>query len=722
VTTPVEIFEEFLDLDRFPGALHWQRFLRFYTEKYRGQQPDIVVAVGTAAFEFALDHLRGVMPRVPIVFGMTYAQRVNVADLPENVTGRTVSITLGQTLAMAIRLQPHADRVVVIAGSSPIDSAAMSDALADEAAHRHHLRVERWQGFAYDSLLRALRALTPRTIVYFAHLRRDGQGRIRVPIDVVPDLARASGAPIYGFTDKLIGTGVVGGAMWRHDEEAVQTGLLAARVLRRETGARFPSVESAPTTYMADWRELHRFRLDASRLDPDTEVLFRTPSLWERHRRVILPSLGVILLESLLIGLLLLERRRRIDAQRVVAAQARYERTMAELATDAAHYASAHAPRALQDAIGRLGRYAIAEEVVLVHYSHSPSHADIRFRWVRGDPKRKSTAATAPALAPALELPLVVAGEALGLLTLRRAKGAEQWEPQLVRQLAVASEVVASAIVRSHAALQAEEAARQIAHMGRVAMVGELASTISHELRQPLAAIRINVEAGKQLLAQTPPDAEQASQVLQDIATDNGRATDVLEHIRLLLRKDAPESAAVSINLICDEAADLIRLDAVSRGIRLEVALDARLPLVEGHPIELQQVVLNLLINALDAAAMSSGQRWVAVETAVLDGRVEIVVRDSGPGLSPEARDRLFESFFTTKPHGLGMGLVIVRSIVERLQGRIQVDEGDEGGATFRVRLPGIGVPAVDGHVFHPSTNSLNRPIAASHWPETSSR
>ena len=98
--------------------------------------------------------------------------------------------------------------------------------------------------------------------------------------------------------------------------------------------------------------------------------------------------------------------------------------------------------------------------------------------------------------------------------------------------------------------------------------------------------------------------------------------------------------------------------------------------------------MLNLLINALDAAAMSRSERWIAVNTKGLDDQVELVVRDSGPGLSSEARRHLFESFFTTKPHGLGMGLVIVRSIVERHQGRIQVENGENAGAVFRVRLP----------------------------------
>ena len=305
----------------------------------------------------------------------------------------------------------------------------MSDAIADAAPHRHRLRIDRWQGFPYDSLLRAVRGLTPRTIVYFAYFRRDGHGRTMVPTDVLPEIARQSGAPIYGFADVTLGTGVVGGAMWRHDDEAVQTGRLAARVLRREADVPIPGVERASTAYMADWRVLRRFGLDQNRLPPDTEVLFRVPSLWERHGEVVVAALVLILVESLLIGLLLLERRRRMHAQREVANQMKYEQTIAELMTDAARYASADAPRALEDAIGRIGRYADAEEVALVHCSHSPSQPDICLQWERGDPKGKLgvNAAATRTLSPALECPLAAGGEALGRLTLRRATGVQSW-------------------------------------------------------------------------------------------------------------------------------------------------------------------------------------------------------------------------------------------------------------------------------------------------------
>jgi signal transduction histidine kinase len=245
---------------------------------------------------------------------------------------------------------------------------------------------------------------------------------------------------------------------------------------------------------------------------------------------------------------------------------------------------------------------------------------------------------------------------------------------------------------RRLAEVKAEETRRQLTHLGRVAMVGELAAAVSHELRQPLAAIRANAEAGTQLLAKSPPDLCEATQIFRDIVEDDIRATSIIEHIRLLLRKEAPISSTVDLNEICRQAVHLLKRDALLRRTRLELSLESQLTPIAGDPIQLQQVVLNLALNALDSASASAGDSAVTVSTAWREGEIEIAVRDTGPGLAPDVERHLFESFFSTKEQGLGMGLSIVRSIVERHHGRVRAENdatpGSAGGAVFRVLLP----------------------------------
>lgn len=717
---PVEFYEEFLDLDRFPGTDRWPLLTRYFSDKYTGYRIDLIVCVGSVALRFATDQLRGVFPDVPVVFGMTFAHRVNVAELPSNVTGRLITVSLSQTLAMAHRLQPDADRVVVIAGSSAIDSVAMASALGTLGRMRDSVPLVLRQGWPFDSVRAEVKGLPRQAIVFLAHFRRDGRGQLFVPLDAMTTIARESRAPVYGYVDKMIGTGVLGGAMLRQDDEAVHTGRLAIRVLRRGPGQPIPPVEAAATSFIADWRALRRWRLDERRLPPGTEVLFRTPSAWERYRAVILATLGIIAAESVLIGLLLLERQRRRLAQAALADQAEYERTMAELTTDAVRYAPEDAPRALEDALSRIARYAGADVAVLVQRSESPSRAATRLRWTRdagvhtgngaaingaavngngsgaalshNDPGPTSADVDIPDEAR-LELPLVVGGKSVGTLELYRSDGSTHWPRRLVTRLSAAAELLAGALARSNAAAAADEASRQLAHLGRVATVGELAAAISHELRQPLAAIRANAEIGAHLLEGPRPDVEEAKQVLNDIVADDVRAAEVIDQIRLLLRKQEPGTTAVDLNEVARHAVQLLDRDARTRGVRLFVVLESSLPAVRANAAEMQQVVLNLVLNALDAlAGRAAGPREVIVGTSTEGDSVELFIRDTGPGFDPAMQGQLFESFYSTKPQGLGVGLAIVRSIVERYRGQVLAENVPTGGAVFRVILPATEV------------------------------
>jgi C4-dicarboxylate-specific signal transduction histidine kinase len=221
-------------------------------------------------------------------------------------------------------------------------------------------------------------------------------------------------------------------------------------------------------------------------------------------------------------------------------------------------------------------------------------------------------------------------------------------------------------------------------------MVGELAAAVSHELRQPLAAIRANAEAGATLLRRDPVDLGELALIFRDIGADDMRAACILDDIRLLLRKESPVMAPVDVNEMCRHAIQLLQRDAMLRRVQLELLLEPRLERTLGDPVELQQIIINLVLNALDAGAMSPGIRTVMVNTVRHHGEIEIAVRDSGPGISAEAMKHLFEPFFSTKTQGLGMGLAIVHSIVERHHGRIVAENIPSGGALFRVLLNAV--------------------------------
>jgi C4-dicarboxylate-specific signal transduction histidine kinase len=685
---PLELYVEFLDLDRFPDPNQSPRLARYLGDKYGGFGVDVVIAAGAAALQFATHQLRERLPGVPVVFGMVYGNTVESLALPANVTGRLLSMSLGRTLTMARRLQPDLERVYVVAGSSAIDSAVMTDALGSIGPMRDSLQIIVRQGGPFDSLRAELRQLPPRSVVFFAYFRRDGRGQLFVPLEAIATLARESRAPSYGFADPMLERGVLGGAMYRHDDEGMHVGRMAVRVLRARSAAALPPAELVYSPFVADWRTLRRFKLDERRLPPGTEVRFRVPSTWERYRREILTTLGIIAAQTILIGALLVEGRARRRAQQELRDQSAYERTMAEVATDAVRHAPEDAPRALENALARVGSYAGADAAVLVQNADGASRPESRVQWTRHPHQHSDALLSVGADAFRLELPLVVAQTSVGKLELYRTRAGKDWAPELAPRLVAAAEVIAGAIARSRAAVATGDAQRQVAHLGRVAIVGELGSTISHELRQPLTAIRVNAESGMKLLADASPDIDEARQVMSDVVADAERASATIEQIRLMLRLQSAPTTAVDLNDVSDRVASLLRNDAVTREVRLDLALAPELPPVLGNAVELQQAVLNLALNSFDAVDAVTEPRNVVIGTAASNGWVDVFVRDTGSGLSAEARARLFEPFFTTKEHGLGMGLAIVRTLVEQHGGRVVAENNIEGGATFRLILP----------------------------------
>ncbi len=233
----------------------------------------------------------------------------------------------------------------------------------------------------------------------------------------------------------------------------------------------------------------------------------------------------------------------------------------------------------------------------------------------------------------------------------------------------------------------------QLAHLDRVAAMGELATSLAHELNQPLAAILANAQAARRLLAGAEPDLHEVSASLDDIVDDDKRAGEVIRRMRTLLKKDEFRPEPVDLNEAANEVVRLLAQDAGRRGVLVELELAPGLPPVRGDTVQLQQVVLNLLVNAFEAVSRCAPERRrVCVRTREpLSGNVELTVEDSGDGIPEAHLEQLFEPFFTTKSDGLGMGLSITRSILELHGGEIAAQNLDGGGASFRCTLPRHG-------------------------------
>ncbi|MDC0741656.1 response regulator [Polyangium mundeleinium] len=255
-------------------------------------------------------------------------------------------------------------------------------------------------------------------------------------------------------------------------------------------------------------------------------------------------------------------------------------------------------------------------------------------------------------------------------------------------ELARAKDTLEAEVVRRTDELMATN--QRLTHLNRVAAMSELAASIAHELNQPLAAILSNAQAARRLLQKSPPDLIEALSALSDIVDDDRRAATIIQRMRAMLKKGTPRADGHNLNELASEVARLVGNDALLRGVALRLDLAPRLPEVRGDGIQLQQVVLNLVVNALDAVAdRPAGARLVVLRTRV-NGKDKVVlsVEDSGKGIAPGEMERVFEAFFTTKAEGLGVGLSISRSIVESHGGRLWAENNPGEGTTFFCALP----------------------------------
>ena len=240
---------------------------------------------------------------------------------------------------------------------------------------------------------------------------------------------------------------------------------------------------------------------------------------------------------------------------------------------------------------------------------------------------------------------------------------------------------------------ETQELRRELAHVGRVSVLGQLASSLAHELSQPLGAILRNTEAAEMLLDAERPDVAELKAIIADIHRDDRRAGEVIGRLRALLKRRQMVSQAVSLDALIYDVQAVIRADAASRHVAIDWQPEPGLPPVAGDRVHLSQVLINLIINAMDAVMeRAPAGRRIAVQARRGAGRtVELSVSDSGPGIPPEDLARIFDPFYTTKDSGMGMGLSVCRTIVNAHRGVLSAENRPEGGATFRVTLEAAG-------------------------------
>jgi PAS domain S-box-containing protein len=423
---------------------------------------------------------------------------------------------------------------------------------------------------------------------------------------------------------------------------------------------------------MFDWRQLRRWNLSESALPKGSIVLNREFTFWDL-KYYIIGVLAFVIVQSFLIVGVLLQKRRKRSAEESLRQKTEELEQFFNLSLELLSIANTE---------GYFLRLNRSWERIL-GYSREELMAKQFFDFVHPDDLDRTHKAVSTLASQ--QRPLHFGNR------YRCKDGTYRW---LEWTSAPAGNLIYAAARDVTERLKEEAEARQrrdeLAHVTRIAMMGELTTSLAHEINQPLTAILSNAEAAQRFLTRAVPDISEVRQILEDIIRDDRRASDVVRKVRALVKKEKLRDEPLALNKLIEDVVGLIWNDSLLQGLSIDMDFSPGLATIRGDGILLQQVILNLILNGAAAMRNSpSGQRKIIVRTGMLDNRtVNASVTDFGTGIDEKNIERLFEPFYTTKPEGLGMGLSISQTIIRAHGGTMEAWNNGEGGATFSFRLP----------------------------------
>ena len=548
---PIQIFSESLDEPEFGGDRYELTMATYLHDKYAERPLGAVLTLNDTALRFILRYRERLFPGVPIVYaGATRNWLRSMPTLPPDIVGVPVGFDFAGTVEQALKWHPRATHLVVVIGASkqddwePLVRPEITPILGQ-------VQAEYLIGLTLPALQRHLRELGSDSVVLTFGFFQDGDGRSYLLHDSAALVAAASSAPVYTPVETLMGTGVVGGRVLSYEQIGRQAGEILGRLFNGQPG--WQRMPKAPASVLqVDWRQIKRWGIDPEQIPPDAVVSFRPPTLWQAYRNAVLGAVTVIVLLSVLVASLLLERLRR-----------------------------------------------------------------------------------------------------------RRAEITMQ---------------------KQHTAL---------AHASRLAVAGELTAAIAHEINQPLGAVQTNADTAEVILQAGGDRREDLLRLVGRIRNDNLRASQVIKRLRALLARQEARRQPLELNAVLTDVEAFLRPELQRRDMSLALRPAKTPARILGDETQIQQVLINLILNAMDALAEAPlDRRSILVQVECTTGTHSVSVKDQGRGFADGDLSKLFDSFFSTKRTGMGLGLSIARTIVVAHGGSIRAERGPSGGAIFHVELP----------------------------------
>lgn len=668
----VGFYGEFLDAIRLGGATGEDAMDQYLRRRYREMPPDVLVALGPEALKFLVARRESLFPGTPLLFcGVSRSILDQLGRVP-GMAGLPLEMSVAPAVEALLKMRPQTQQIVIVHGSSDFDRKWRDQAVRECARFAGRVKVSCLPELPLGELKARLKGLPSDSGVVYLSCFQSPDGETYTPGAVAREIAGASPVPVVGPYDTYMDSGLLGVWATPFYEQGTAIGHTIRRVVSGEPPESIGILPPVEARLIVDDRQVRRWGIRS--VPAGAEIRNELPSLWEQHRSLVILTLSVVVLQGVLIAGL-------------VVAHISRKRTERELRRSEARFAGVFrcSPTAMSIVRKSDGRIVdvnpVWEKMTGVRRVDAVGRAPFdtgvdsggeeedRLRMTLGSGKIlqdyemnfRTPAGRSLVLGLSSEL-LMLNDEAFFILVANDITA--QWE--------------------------AEEARQRLAQKSRLAMLGEMTASIAHEINQPLAAILSNADAAGMLIEDEKFSMGELKQILADIRRDDLRASTVIKRVRSLVAKRGVSRSPVDFNQLAAETVRLATPEARRRGVTLDHVPAPGSPVIYADAVQIEQVVLNLLFNAFDAMKDTPApiRRVIVRSSMTLEDSVMTAVEDNGHGIPPDQISRLFDSLFTTKEGGMGLGLALAQSIIEAHGGGIGATNNPSRGATFYFTLP----------------------------------
>ncbi len=658
--------------------------------KYVHPKPDLVIVLGGQIAQFFSDRSQDLFPQVPVIFAGNTLSAPNPPQIPATSTTLLASYDIKKAIEVILKIQPKTNKIHLIYGDSEPERSLQAQDFRVLQSVGNQVEFIYLTKLTVAQLLENVRSIEGDSVILLRSLFQDVSGNSFVPADVARRVSQDSRVPVYGSSDSFVGTGVLGGYVGSNRLMGARAAEMGIKILEGKIDATTHRDAIENAEYLFDWRAMQRWDIREELLPPERRIAHREADMWQMYKWYILSGSGLLLLQSILIFAWLINRAKRKWAER------KLQENQADLDKER-----------LRIKLLTAGLETSSNIVVVLDAQRNIWWANEAFESLSGfspeeivgkDAKILLSSNNHQEMLEQLKDSFISQSEWRGELIARHKDGSTYVDEVIVTPILGEDKTASYFLivgrditekVKAREAIRAAQEAQIKAE--KIFSIGTMAAGISHEINQPLNSIKVISGGILYLLAQGEKlQAEEFNESIKEISNQTDRISNIIKHLRSFFRRDETHLVPCDINASVEMAFELVGKQIADHGVIGHKDLQKNLPQVMASPTGLEEIIVNLLVNALQALDTVDGiDKTITVRTYFAEN-VILEVSDNGPGIDPSLKKKIFETFVSTKPQSenLGLGLAIVNNIVHSYFGTIQVSSNERAGATFTVSLP----------------------------------